>query len=113
MSAINGGMAVPVEMRRLTGITSASTLTLPAGYMLRSIAARANNANAVTGGLKVGTTLGGVDVLAALALAGSALSTGTALIGAVSAADRTIYVDAVVAWNSANVDLAFVMVKVF
>jgi hypothetical protein len=67
---------------------------------------RNKTANAVTGGIKIGTTLGGTDVHAALAVAASAVNVSAPLIPAVNtAAARTLYFDAVTAWNSASVDV--------
>lgn len=92
---------------------AAGTFTLPAGAALRRVYTRNTTANAVTGGLKFGTTLGGTDIVAALALAGNALADAAPLISAINATDRTIYFDAVAAWNSASVDLAVEITRVF
>lgn len=85
----------------------AGTVTIPKNAVLKYIHIRNKTVNAVTGGVKVGTTAGGVDVLAAGAVAASALVTYTPLISAANtAAARTLYFDAVTAFNSASLDIA-------
>jgi hypothetical protein len=93
--------------------TADFTVTIPEGWMVTRIYIRNDTANAVTGGIKVGTTAGGVDVLAAGAVAASAVVHYAPLIGAYSASGaRTLYVAAVTAWNSAQIDFAVDMVKI-
>jgi hypothetical protein len=100
--------ATPIHgVARTRGKTAAFTIPVPQGASIRDIHIRNNTANAVTGGIKVGTVAGGTDVLAAGAVAANALVSFVPLIGAANpAASRTIYVDAVTAWNSANIDIA-------
>lgn len=73
--------------------------------------------NAVTGGLKFGTTLGGTDVVTAQAVAGSSLAmiADSALSKKIFSrtAEQIIYVDAVTGWNSAKVDVFFDIVKLW
>ena len=100
--------ATPIRgIARARGKTAAFTLAIPQGASIRDIHILNNSANAVTGGIKIGTTNGGVDVLAAGAVIASALVSFVPLIGAANAAAvRTIYVDAVTGWNAANLDIA-------
>jgi hypothetical protein len=100
--------ATPIHgVARTRGKTAAFTIPVPQGASIRDIHIMNNTANAVTGGIKIGTTAGGTDVLAAGAVAANALVSFVPLIGAANpAASRTIYVDAVTAWNSANIDIA-------
>lgn len=82
------------------------TVTLPKGAYLDAIWFRNRTANAVTGGIRVGTTNGGTEVVAAQAVAGSSVSKNLPTVGAYSAtADTVLYVQAVTAWNSAVVDV--------
>jgi hypothetical protein len=71
----------------------------------------------VTGGIRIGTTAGGADVVAAQAVAGNAIDTvaeANILKRVFSrTAAQTLHIQAVTAWNSASVELAFVMRKVF
>jgi hypothetical protein len=100
--------AVPINGKSVARVkTAAFTVDIPQGAVVRSIIIRNRTANAVTGGVKVGTTLGGVDVLAAGAVAASAAVIYQPLIGAYNAAAaRTLYFDAVTAFNSASLDVA-------
>lgn len=100
--------ATPVRgVSRAQAKGAAFTVSIPAGASVRDIHIKNNTANAVTGGIKVGTTLAGTDVLAAGAVAASALVSYVPLIGGANpSAVRTIYVDAVTGWNSATIDFA-------
>lgn len=105
-------------IRKLTaaGLTIAdSSMTLPANAYIQRIIVKNNTANAVTGGLKFGTTNGGVDIMAALAVGASVLVTdiGTGLLKSLFSltATQQIFIDAVAAWNSANVDVTIIYVQ--
>lgn len=111
MSAGSGGS--PVNMGYVRGATAATTFALTAGATLKRIYVKNNNANAVTGGLKFGSTLAGTDIVAALAIGASVVVDATPLIPMTNSAGGTVYIDAVVSWNSANVDIAFEYVKAF
>lgn len=93
----------------LIGVTAATSALLPPNSVIREVLAQGTNANAVTGGLKFGTAAAGVDIVAALAVAGNSLNfvTDALLLKrwfSVSAAQQ-IFIDAVTAWNSANVNI--------
>lgn len=106
MSIFTKGSTQLNGLTRKVGAIAASTVILPKGCIARKVFLRNNTANAVTGGVKIGTTLGGVDVVAAQALAANAVVSVTPLIDALNiAADRILYIDAVTAFNSANVDI--------
>jgi hypothetical protein len=100
--------AVPINgVARKLAQTAAFTIDIPQGARVRAIHVRNKTANAVTGGVKVGTTVGGTDVVAAGAVAASFVGTFVPLISAVNtAAARTLYFDAVTAFNSAVLDIA-------
>lgn len=92
--------------RRKLGNVAAFTIDIPQGAIIDRIYVRNTTANAVTGGVKVGTTLTGTDVLAAGAVAASAVVAYVPLIGAINtAAVRTLFFDAVTAFNSASLDV--------
>lgn len=92
---------------RKLALATAGTIVIPKGAAVTRIYIRNNTANAVTGGVKVGTTNGGTDVLAAGAVGASAVVGYPPLITAVdTSADRTLYIDAVSAFNSAVLDIA-------
>lgn len=98
---------------RVFSQTAAGTISIPPNAALVAVYARNNTANAVTGGIKFGTTLGGTDIIAALAVGANALVAGTPLISDLSATAGTIYFDAVAAWNSASVDICVVYNQAF
>ena len=100
----------PTVLVRALGLTAAnSSIILPANAVIDFIVLINNNANAVTGGLKIGTTLAGSDIVAAQAVAGNSINvvSDAALLKRMfsQTATQQIFVDAVSAWNSANVDL--------
>jgi len=94
-----------------TGITAQdfASLVLPAGAYINQIVVANTTANAVTGGIKVGTTAGGTDVVAALTCAANCLtfvadaSLSKRIFSATAA--QTLSIDAVTGWNSASVDV--------
>lgn len=100
--------ATPIHgVVRKLALTAAGTVILPQGAVIERIYIRNKTANAVTGGVKIGTTAGGVDVLAAGAVAASAVVVYSPLIGACNTTDvRTLFIDAVTAFNSAALDIA-------
>lgn len=106
MAFINLGTASCLKAATLA---ANGTLSAPPGFCITQIAIENTTANAITGGLRVGTTDGGVDVVVALAVAGSALTfiTDAALLKRVfsTSAAQTLYLQAVAAWNSASINV--------
>ena len=92
-----------------TTFTNDGTYSIPAGYCIDSIVFNNTTANAVTGGIKIGTTNGGTDVIAAQAVAANAfvkVQPAAILISAFSmTASTTLFVQDVSSWNSASVDM--------
>lgn len=94
-------------------VTGNGSFTLPMGYKIKSIIVKETAGNALTGGLDVGLTANGVEVVSGMAVAGSAtvlctlVEAGT--IGATfTTADDTIYFsdgDDDADWNSAELEL--------
>lgn len=72
-------------------------------------------ANAVTGGVKIGTTYGGTDVVAAQAVGANAVADvlPTDLLKKVFTADQILYIQPVTAWNNANLKVRVVLTKLF
>jgi len=87
-------------------ITANGTIAIPAGYMIESIVLKSNNANAITGGLNIGTTDGGAEVLAAQAVAGNSIFkvAPADLLKSVfsTTVDQVLYIQAETEWNSAS-----------
>ena len=97
----------------LPAVAAANTAaSVPANGFIQQIVIVNTTANAITGGLKVGTTAGATDIAAAVAIAGNAIVTVTdaALLKrwfSTSSAQQ-IFIDAVAAWNSASVNITIV-----
>jgi hypothetical protein len=104
-------------VKRLRTVTANTTISIPAGWAIARIFYAETAGNAVTGGIKIGTTSGATDVVAAQAIGGNSLDT----IGDASilkkvfsrAAAQPLFIQAVSNWNGASVELSFVLSKVF
>lgn len=96
----------------ITGATAAGNFKLPTNCSLVDIYPDGTNANAVTGGLKFGTTAGAADIVAAQAVAGNSLNSVPAANLLRRRFSKTssqqIFYDAVTSWNGANVDITVV-----
>ncbi len=92
--------------------TGAGNFMLPQNCALRDIFIFNTTANAITGGLKFGTTAGATDIVTAQAVAASAFVfvTDATLLKRVFSptATQQIFFDAVGSWNSANVNITVV-----
>lgn len=95
--------------------SAAGSFVVPANHVIDAIYIRNNTANAVTGGIKMGTAAGGTQVVTAQAVGANAIAVvpeANILIRAWPA-QQTVYFDAVTDWNSANVDITVLLVKAF
>ncbi len=106
----NDFISGPIRRERVRGyFTANGTLTLPKGYFMERIWFKNRTANAVTGGIRIGTSAAGTQVVTAQAVAASVQAVITPTISGYSLAqpqvDATLYVEAVTAWNSAGVDV--------
>jgi hypothetical protein len=94
---------------KLLALAANDTLVAPPGFVLQQVVIENTTVNAVTGGIRIGTTNGGTDVVVALAVGANALTfiTDAALLKRLfsTSADQTLYVQAVVAWNSAALNV--------
>ena len=97
-------------------LTSNGTVSVPAAYAIMGLVLRNTTANAITGGVRIGTTDGGIDVAVAIAVGASAIigvPDATVLKKYFSAsAATTLYIQAVTSWNSASLNVAVVISKV-
>ena len=97
-------------------ITANTTAVIPAGYSILQIVVENTTGNAVLGGLKIGTTNGGVEVAVAVAISASslfAIPDSTLLKSVFSmSSDTTLYLQAITAWNSANINIRLVLRKI-
>lgn len=94
---------------KATAAVAAGSLVLPINGVIEKIIVKNNTANAITGGLKFGTTAGATDIVIALTVGASALVhiADAALLKQIfsTSATQSIFFDAVAAWNSASVDI--------
>ncbi len=85
------------------------TFSIPKGYYIESITFENTTANAVTGGIKIGTTSGGTEVIVAQPVGANELvevNNHDILKSIFSlTASQTLYIQAVTAWNSADVNM--------
>jgi hypothetical protein len=92
-------------------LSANGTVVIPAGYVLEQIVIENTTANAITGGLRIGTAAAGTQVVTAQAVAASALlriAQASITLGVFSTtAAQTLFIEAVSAWNSANVNIWF------
>lgn len=97
----------------LSGAAANTTVVIPGGYAIRDIFMRNTTANAITGGVRIGTTDGGVDVVVALTIGASAfvsVAPAALLLRQFSpTVAQTLFVQAVIAWNSASLDIVITM----
>lgn len=93
----------------LTAVAANTSFVVPNGYGIRSIFLVNTTANAVTGGVKLGTTSGATDVIVAQAVAANAklkVADSALLLNIFSiTADQTLFLQAVTAWNSASLSV--------
>lgn len=97
--------ASPVRGNRIATLTANGQIVLPAGVMLRRIYFRNRTANAVTGGIRIGTSAGGTQIVTAQAIAANAIVSVIPTIENYQANAQTLFVEAVTAWNGAQVDV--------
>jgi hypothetical protein len=113
----DGTQWVSPGVKMLNAVTANTTVSIPAGWAIGEIHFANTTGNAVTGGIRIGTSAGGTDVVAAQAVAGNAIDTlaDASILKKVFSrtAAQTLHIQAVTAWNGASVELAFVMRKVF
>ncbi len=100
--------------RKIVTLNSNGTIVIPAGFFIESICLENTTANAITGGLKIGTTSGGSDVLNAYTVGANALTIiDDEILKKIfsRSTDSTLYIQAVTAWNSASVDITFCLIN--
>lgn len=100
----------------LDAVTANTTTSILAGWAIDNIFVVNTTANAVTGGIRIGTTAGGTDVLGATAVGGNAvLDVNSTLLKRLfsTGSETTLYVEAVTAWNSASLNIRIKRTKVY
>lgn len=96
---------------RLEAVTADTTFVVPAGYRISSIDIVNGTANAVTGGVDIGTSAGADDIVAAVAVGANATVHPTPL-KRLFAAQQTVHVSAATAWNSASLTVIVMLDQV-
>jgi hypothetical protein len=116
MAAQNWNVAGPMPALTNFGLTADQPVgtpaaVLPAGAVLTGIEITNNSASAVTGGVDIGTTKTGADVVSAAAVAAGATIniTGATLLKTVFSptSSNPLFVHAHTSWNSANLNVKF------
>jgi hypothetical protein len=106
----SAGVINKIQSPIRVSINANSTLTVPANSALRLVSIIEGAGATITGGLNIGTTSGGAQVLSAQAVAANSKSSVAPIASAsVFTVDTTLYLQAVTAWNGAaiNVSLFF------
>lgn len=98
-----------------TNISSNATFTIPASFYIEHIIVENTTANAVLGGIKIGTTNGGSDVVSVFLCPGNSLqhipdSSINKRVFSLSSS-QTLYIQAVTLWNSATLSIHFIIRK--
>lgn len=92
-------------------VTANTTVSIPSGNIIQHLLIQNSTGNAVTGGIKIGTTDGGIDVVVSVAVGANALFVvldATLLKRAFSMSGATtLYIQTVTLWNSANLNFYF------
>jgi hypothetical protein len=90
-------------------VAANSSLVVPAGYFIRHIIINNTTGNVVTGGIKIGTTVGDDDIIAAQAVGANELlyvPLSAILLKLFSVGStQTLYIDAVTDFNSASLNI--------
>ena len=107
--------SAPIAVLSKFGVTANETFVIPAGWGISRLIIANTTANAVTGGIRIGTTDGGADVVVAQPVGAGAIvfvEDATVLKKYFSdTVDQTLYAQAVVAWNSASLRFFFVIIR--
>lgn len=97
----------------LEAVTANATIDVPAGNAIGVAYITNKTANAVTGGIRIGTTPGGSEVLAATPVGPNALvrASGMGVQWFSNTVPQTLYIQAVTIWNSASLDIVITMTQ--
>lgn len=90
-------------------LSANGTLAIPALTIVDSIRLTNSAGFSVTGGINIGTTNGGADILSAYPVAANAFDciNGVSLLKQSFSVDTLLYISAVTAWNGANLTMDF------
>lgn len=106
-----------VVILALNAVVAPATAVVPAGYRIAAIDIVNTVAAAVTGGVKIGTTEAGDDVVAAQAVGASALVSiaDAAILQRLfsTSVPQTLYIDAVTDFTTASLDIRVLLEQVY
>lgn len=98
------------------GVVSNNTFRVPNNYAIEGIKIFNTTANAVSGGIRIGTTSGGTQVATSIAVGANAdlfiPASALTLSFFSSTANQTTFFEAVTAWNSASLNVSYVCRRV-
>lgn len=99
-----------------TAVAANTTFICPNGYMIEGIKILNTTANAVTGGIRIGTTAAGTQVATAIAVGANAdlfvPTSALTLAYFSSTAAQNLFFEAVTAWNSASLNVSFIFRRI-
>ena len=108
---------IPSIKQMISNVTGATSIVVPANMYILGIVIDSTNANSITGGIKIGTSLGATDVVSVFAVTGNSLShiPSSLILKRIfsKTASTTLYIDAVTLFNSANISVSFMLREVF
>jgi hypothetical protein len=104
----SGGNLAILTPATLTGTTAVLIGTLPANAYIQHIFLQNQNANAVSGGVNVGSTSGGSDIVAAAAVTGTTAIVDATLVAKNFIGPQAIYAAAATSWANSNVGITVV-----
>lgn len=104
-------------VKRATAANANTTISVPPGWAIDQIFYANTTAGTVTGGVKIGTTSGATDVVAAQAVGANAIGViadANVLLKLFSrTVAQTLFIQPVTSWNSQTVEFSFSLEKVF
>ncbi len=107
---LDNSCVIQGNVEKLSAVVANTTATIPAGCRILGITIQNTTANAVTGGVNIGTTALGNDVLSAQAVGGNALLTvaDASILKHIfsQSASQQLFISAGAAWNSASLTIA-------
>lgn len=106
------GISSAVIVKKL-GLAANGSVVLPKGFTLLKVTLQNTTSNSVTGGIRIGTTGGGSDVVLAQAVGSSAIvdinPTSALLKQTFSfSSTQSLFIEAITSWNSASLDMYFI-----
>jgi hypothetical protein len=108
---------IPEGKKLIQNITGATTLVVPANMYILGIVVESINSNPIIGGIKIGTTIGGNDVVNGFPILGSTLThvTDSSISKKIfsKTLETTLYIDAVTLFNNASVNVSLLLRESF